>query len=180
MPVPLISSLIALPLVGAVLLLFINNRDNRNEARGARVRTGLSVAELALTLVLWRGSTMPQPTSSSWSGTPEIPRVRNRVCRGCGWDQSVSGRVTAFLTPLSLLSSWGRRARSSAGVLDLHARARERDDWCLCLDRSLPVLYVLGRHARADVLLIGVWGTSDAYYAAVKFMLYTMAGACSC
>ena len=53
MPVPLISSLIALPLVGAVLLLFINNRDNRNERVVRAFALGWSVAELALTLVLW-------------------------------------------------------------------------------------------------------------------------------
>ena len=50
---PLLSTLIAVPLVGAVALLFINNRDNRNEPLVRWFALAWSMVELALTLVLW-------------------------------------------------------------------------------------------------------------------------------
>ena len=83
--------------------------------------------------------------------------------------------LTTFLTPLTLLASWD----------SIHARTREFMICMLFLESGMVgvfaaidlfLFYVLGSHADPDVFLIGVWGGPRRIYAAIKFILYTMAG----
>ena len=84
--------------------------------------------------------------------------------------------LTGFLTPIALLSSWE----------SIHKKVKEFSIFMLLLETSM-----LGVFAALDLFLfyvfwdfvlipmyflIGVWGYDRRIYAAVKFILYTMAG----
>ena len=84
--------------------------------------------------------------------------------------------LTAFLTPIALLSSWE----------SIHKKVKEFSIFMLLLEAAM-----LGVFAALDLFLfyvfwdfvlipmyflIGVWGYDRRIYAAVKFILYTMAG----
>jgi NADH-quinone oxidoreductase subunit M len=176
MPVPLISSLIALPLVGAVLLLFINNRDNRNERVVRVFALGWSVAELALTLVLWAWFNDASADFQFVERHAWIPEFGIEYAVGVDGISLFLVVLTAFLTPLSLLSSWA----------SLHGRVRAFSICMLVLESAmigvfvsidLFLFYVFWDAMLVPMyFLIGVWGYERRVYAAVKFMLYTMAG----
>ena len=84
--------------------------------------------------------------------------------------------LTGFLTPIALLSSWE----------GIHKKVKEFSIFMLLLETAM-----LGVFAALDLFLfyvfwdfvlipmyflIGVWGYDRRIYAAVKFILYTMAG----
>ena len=84
--------------------------------------------------------------------------------------------LTGFLTPIALLSSWE----------SIHKKVKEFSIFMLLLETAM-----LGVFAALDLFLfyvfwdfvlipmyflIGVWGYDRRIYAAVKFILYTMAG----
>ena len=84
--------------------------------------------------------------------------------------------LTGFLTPLALLSSWE----------SVHKKTRA---FCMCIlllesammgvfvSLDLFLFYVFWDAMLIPMyLLIGIWGYDRRVYAAVKFMLYTMAG----
>src|SRR5439155_1714808 len=84
--------------------------------------------------------------------------------------------LTAFLTPLVVLASWG----------DIHRRVKEFFALLLVLETGmlgtflaldLFLFYVFWEVMLVPMaFLIGVWGGPQRVYAAIKFVLYTMAG----
>jgi NADH-quinone oxidoreductase subunit M len=84
--------------------------------------------------------------------------------------------LTTFLTPLTLLASWD----------SIHARTREFMICMLFLESGMVgvfaaidlfLFYVFWEATLIPMyFLIGVWGGPQRIYAAVKFILYTMAG----
>ena len=73
---PLLSLLIALPLVAAGLLLFVDKRDGTRDGLVRGVGLGVVAARVRLTLGLWAGfdPSATAPSSSSSSGTPGFRR----------------------------------------------------------------------------------------------------------
>ena len=118
---PILTSLIAVPIVGALLLLFV--RDEERNAAAIRA-AALVVATLvfALTLLLWNRF---DPRSADFQFVEHhdwIPAF------GISYDVGVDGislllvALTAFLTPLALLSSWDsihRKLKTVGDVFDL-------------------------------------------------------------
>src|SRR5262249_35769037 len=84
--------------------------------------------------------------------------------------------LTTFLTPITVLAAWG----------DVHRRVKEFFVLFLVLETGmlgallaldLFLFYVFWEVMLIPmVLLIGVWGGERRIYAAIKFMLFTMAG----
>ncbi len=173
---PLLSILIAVPLVGALALLFINNRDNRNEHLVRWFALVWSVVELALTLVLWIWFNSSSADFQFVERHAWIPEFGIEYAVGVDGISLFLVVLTAFLTPLALLSSWA----------SLHGRVRAFSICMLVLESAmigvflsidLFLFYVFWDAMLVPMyFLIGVWGYERRVYAAVKFMLYTMAG----
>src|SRR5207247_1577127 len=84
--------------------------------------------------------------------------------------------LTAFLTPLALLSSWDsvRRKRRAFCVFILFLESAMLG---VFLSIDLFLFYVFWDAMLIPMyFLIGIWGYDRRIYAAVKFILYTMAG----
>ena len=150
----LLSTIVFLPLAGALLVLLAGGRGDNPEREGVVRLTALAVSLVvfAATLYLWWRSTRP---SADFQFVE-----RHTGCRSSAssYHLGVDGIslflivLTGFLTPLALLCVVAVGAQERQAVLVLHARARDRDARRVRLARPLPVLHVLGRDAHPDVL----------------------------
>ena len=172
----LLSSIVALPLAAALILLLVPNRDGRNDGVIRWIALALSTAVFGLTVALWAGF---DPAS------PEFQFVERRAwipAFGIDYHVGVDGIslllvvLTAFLTPIALLSSWESVERKvkefSVFMLLLEAAMIG-----VFISLDLFLFYVFWDAMLVPMyFLIGIWGYDQRVYAAIKFMLYTMAG----
>src|SRR5437879_8749119 len=119
MQFPILTSILAVPLVGALLLLFVRD-DERNAGAIRTIALIVSLLVFALTLLLWNRF---DPGSADFQFTEHhawIPAF------GISYDVGIDGIslllvvLTAFLTPLALLASWEsvqRRTRAFCIVI---------------------------------------------------------------
>ena len=172
----LLTLIIAVPLIGGLLVLFVPNRDEQGARTIQRIGLAVSLVTFALTLLLWSRFDGASAEFQFVELAPWIPAF------GIDYHVGVDGIslwlvvLTGFLTPISLLSSWE----------SIEKKTKEFTFFVLALEA-----FMLGVFVALDLFLfyvfwdamlipmyflIGVWGYDRRIYAAIKFMLYTMAG----
>jgi NADH-quinone oxidoreductase subunit M len=172
MPFPILSSLVALPLVGVVLLLVMPD-DERQVRKVALVVSALVFVE---TLLMWSRFA---PGSADFQFVERhewIPAFGIHYAVGVDGISLLLLILTAFLTPLALVASWE----------SVHKKTK-----AFCISILLLESAMLGVFVSLDLFLfyvfwdamlipmyflIGIWGYDRRIYAAIKFLLYTMAG----
>jgi NADH-quinone oxidoreductase subunit M len=173
---PLLSLSIFLPLAGVLAMLPVANGDGRRDAYMRWVALATSIVTFAATLALWAGF---DPLGAEFQF---VERVSWIPAFGIDYYLGIDGIslllvvLTGFLTPIALLSSWGSVSR----------KVKEFSIFMLLLEAAM-----LGVFASLDLFLfyifwdamlipmyflIGVWGYDRRLYAAIKFLLFTMAG----
>ena len=169
----LLSVLIFFPAVGAVALMLLRG-DDHNFIRS--ITMVVAVAEFLFSLILLRGV----PIGSSGYQLEEfakwIPAPPIHYHVGVDGISMFLVILTTFLTPISVLASWN----------SIQHRVKEFFVMLLMLEVG-----VVGVFLSLDMFLfflfwelmlipmaflIGIWGHDRRVYAAVKFVLYTMAG----
>jgi NADH-quinone oxidoreductase subunit M len=175
---PLLSLAILLPIIGSVLLLLVPNRDGAKNGLVRNLTLAISLATFGVTLMLWAGfdQSAAAPAFQFVERHAWIPAFGIDYYLGIDGLSLMLLVLTGFLTPLALLSSW-------EGV---EKNVKEFSIFMLLLEASM-----LGVFSALDVFLfyifwdfvlipmyflIGIWGYDQRIYAAVKFILYTMAG----
>jgi NADH-quinone oxidoreductase subunit M len=173
---PLLSLVIFLPLAGAILLLFIENRDGRRDGIIRQVALGVSLLTFVASLALWRGFDPSGPEFQFIERHAWVPAFGIDYYIGVDGISLLLIILTGFLTPLALLSSWP----------SIDRKVKEFSIFMLILETAL-----IGVFASLDLFLfyvfwdvvlipmyfiIGIWGYDRRIYAAIKFILYTMAG----
>jgi NADH-quinone oxidoreductase subunit M len=172
---PILTTLIALPVAGAIVLFFVPDADGEGKA-ARNVALVVSLLVFAETLLLW---------SRFAPGTGDFQFVERHAwipAFGISYALGVDGIslllvvLTGFLTPLALLSAWE----------SVHQRAKAFCIFILLLEAAmigvflsldLFLFYVFWDAMLIPMyFLIGIWGYDQRVYAAVKFILYTMAG----
>ena len=175
---PLLSIAMLLPIIGSVLLLFVPNRDGSKDGLVRNLTLAISLVTFGVTLMLWAGF---DPSA----GAPAFQFVERHAwipAFGIDYYVGIDGLslmllvLTGFLTPLALLTSWE----------SVEKHVKEFSIFMLVLEASM-----LGVFSALDIFLfyifwdfvlipmyflIGIWGYDQRIYAAVKFILYTMAG----
>ena len=173
---PILTALIALPLVGALSLALVSGRGEGHQGRVRATALAWAGLEFLLTLVLW---SQFDPGSGDFQFVERhawIPAFGIDYLLGVDGISLFLVVLTGLLTPVALLSSW----------VSVHGRVRAFSMCILALESAM-----VGVFASVDLFLfyvfwdamlvpmyflIGVWGYERRVYAAVKFMLYTMAG----
>ena len=169
----LLSVLIFFPAVGALALMMLRGDDHKFIRAIAMV---VSVAEFLFSLLLLRGV----PIGSSGYQLEEfakwIPAPPIHYHLGADGISMFLVLLTTFLTPISVLASWKS------------IQHRVKDFFVMLLMLEVGVV---GVFLSLDMFLfflfwelmlipmaflIGIWGHERRVYAAVKFVLYTMAG----
>ena len=165
---PLLTILIAIPVVAAAIALFLN-------ANGARwVALIATLLDFALSIYLWQAY---NPNGPQWQFVENIP-----LGRGVNWALGIDGialvliGLTAFLMPICIGASW--RA--------IDRRVPEYMAYFLLIEAL-----IMGSFAAQDLFLfyiffegglipmyfiIGIWGGAEKIKASYKFFLYTLAG----
>src|SRR5215831_9695929 len=173
---PILSSLVALPVAGAVLLLFVRGGEEDSARLARLVALIVSVLVFAETLLLWSRF---NPASADFQFVERhawIPQFGIDYFIGVDGISLFLLVLTGFLTPLALLSSWE----------SVHRRTRAFCMFVLLLESAmigvfvsldLFLFYVFWDAMLVPMyFLIGIWGYDRRIYAAVKFILYTLGG----
>jgi NADH-quinone oxidoreductase subunit M len=168
---PLLSAIIFLPSLGAVLAFLITSEDLVK--RMALLTSALTFLLSLLAFFMFDPSTAVTQFFEHYDWIPAL---------GISYEIGIDGIslllivLTTFLMPLTLLASWD----------SIQVRSREFVICMLFLETGM-----IGVFAAVDLFLfyifweatlipmyflIGVWGGPRRIYAAVKFILYTMAG----
>ena len=104
----LLTLAITSPIVGAILLLFIANRDGSKDSLIRYAALAISLVTFALTLGLWAGFDMSAsaPAFQSVERAPWIPAFGIEYYVGIDGLSLMLLVLTGFLTPIALLSGW--------------------------------------------------------------------------
>ena len=171
MSFPILTTLIVLPIGDAILLLLV-----RDEAKARTTALVVSALVFAEALLLWsrfdaRSADFQFIERHAW-----IPAFGISYAVGVDGISLLLVVLTAFLTPLALLGSWD----------SIHKNVNAFSAFILLLEGAmigvfvsldLFLFYVFWDAMLVPMyFLIGIWGYERRIYAAVKFILYTMAG----
>jgi NADH-quinone oxidoreductase subunit M len=175
MTFPILTSLIVLPIVGALLLLAVRD-DEAHAATIRNVALVVAVLVFAETLLLWGRFNAATADFQFVERHAWIPAFGITYFVGVDGISLFLLVLTGFLTPLALLSSWE----------SVHRRLKAFCIFVLLLESAmigvfvsldLFLFYVFWDAMLVPMyFLIGIWGYDRRVYAAVKFILYTMAG----
>ena len=174
----MLSIIVFLPLLGALLVLVTGGRGDNHE-REPLVRNltlATSVLTFAATLLLWWRF---DPTVAGYQFEERhawIPVFGIQYYLGVDGISLLLIVLTGFLTPLALLSSW-ESVHKSVKAFSFFMLALETAMLGVFASIDLFLFYIFWDAMLIPMyFLIGVWGYERRIYAAVKFILYTMAG----
>src|SRR5688572_4922634 len=174
----MLSTIVFLPLVGAILLLLAGGRGDRPDREPLIRNIALitSLVTFAATLLLWSRF---DPTSAVYQFEERyawIPRFGIQYYIGVDGISLFLIVLTGFLTPLALLSSWDS-VHKSVKAFSFFILALETAMLGVFVSIDLFLFYVFWDAMLIPMyFLIGIWGYERRVYAAIKFILYTMAG----
>jgi NADH-quinone oxidoreductase subunit M len=176
MTFPILSSLIVVPMAGCLLLLFVGNADGRRDGVIRQMALATSVIVFALSLLLWARFDAGSAEFQFVERTPWIPAFGIDYFIGVDGISLLLVVLTGFLTPIALLSSWGS-IEKKVKEFSIFILALEAAMIGVFLALDLFLFYVFWDAMLIPMyFLIGIWGYDRRIYAAVKFILYTMAG----
>jgi NADH-quinone oxidoreductase subunit M len=169
----MLTSLVLIPLVGAVAVL-LTGRANTRLAKAAAL--AVSLVTFAVSLWMWARFDPALDTYQLVEQYQWLPDFGISYHVGVDGISLLLVVLTTFLTPISLLASWE----------SIETRVREFLFFMLALEAfmigvfisiDLFLFYVFWDAMLIPMyFLIGIWGYERRIYAAIKFILYTMAG----
>ena len=169
---PILSSLILLPIVGALFIFFINSDKNNKSTK--YVSLFISLANLLLSLYLWLVFN---------KDTSNFQFVENREWLGIiNYKVGIDGIsilfviLTTFITPLCILSVNSTiKYRLKEFVISILVMESLMIGVFCSLD--LVIFYLFFEGGLIPMfLIIGIWGGERRVYSAFKFFLYTLLG----
>jgi NADH-quinone oxidoreductase subunit M len=169
----LLTVLIFFPAVGSLALLFLRSDDLKFIRITAMI---VSAAEFLFSLLLLRGVTVGASgyqleEMSRWITAPPI-----NYHLGVDGISMFLVLLTTFLTPISVLASW-ESVQHRVKEFFIMLLMLEVGVVGVFLSLDLFLFFVFWEIMLIPMaLLIGIWGHERRVYAAVKFVLYTMAG----
>jgi len=170
---PILSVLLAVPLMGALLLVLINGRREGLLKGVALATAGVNLAiSIPLFFLFQPGSAGPQFVEQR----PWIPALGASYSLGIDGLSLLLVLLTTLLTTLAILGSWNAVGKHLKGFLIAMLVLESGIIGVFC-SLDLLLFYVFWEITLIPVfVLIGVWGTERRIYATVKLFLYAMAG----
>ena len=168
-----ISLILFVPLLGTVVIALVP-RDRHNLLKAIALLFGLIV--LAMVVVIWARFDPDTARFQLVENVAWIPAIGVSYHVGLDGMSLLLIALTALLCPVALLGTWTgvteRVKGFAASVLMLEAGMLG-----VFVARDLFLFYVFWEAMLIPMyLLIGIWGGPRRIYAAVKFILFTLAG----
>ncbi|RWN33864.1 MAG: NADH-quinone oxidoreductase subunit M [Mesorhizobium sp.] len=172
---PILSLVTFLPLVGVLLILFIND-DSENARRNIRAIALLTtIFTFIISLFIWTGF------DNSQSGFQFVEKVA-WLDSGISYHMGVDGIsmlfviLTTFLMPLCILASWESIEKRVKAYMIAFLLLETLMIGVFCA-LDIVLFYVFFEAGLIPMfIIIGVWGGKRRVYASFKFFLYTLAG----
>jgi NADH-quinone oxidoreductase subunit M len=169
----ILSTVTFLPAVGALAVALLP-RDRERLARGLAL--AVTLVTFAVSLPLYAGFDARRPDYQFVESRAWMPSLGITYQLGVDGISVLLVLLTTFLMPLALLASWTsieRRWKEFAITMLL----LETGMVGVFVALDLFLFYVFWEAMLVPMyLIIGVWGGANRVYAAVKFVLYTLAG----
>ena len=173
-----------LPMLGLAILLFMNGETQRDNLKWVAFATSL-VTFLA-SVVMWinfdpASAELQMVQRNTWAEISLGESVIN-VSYFVGVDgiSMLLVLLTTFIMPIAILGSFGSHIFEERGREKLYYIFLMLLEWAMIgvfVVHDLIIFYVFWEVTLVPMyFLIGIWGSEERIYAAVKFFLYTMAG----
>ena len=173
---PLLTLSWVLPLAGAIILLLIPNADGRRDGLMRWLALVFSLVAFAATAAIWMAFDASSGDYQLVERASWIPAFGIEYYIGVDGISLLLIVLTGFLTPIALLSSW-QSVEKKVKEFSIFILALEAAMIGVFVSLDLFLFYVFWDAMLIPMyFLIGIWGYDQRIYAAVKFMLYTMAG----
>jgi NADH-quinone oxidoreductase subunit M len=172
----MLSLVVFLPLAGALALLAVPNKDGSRDGMIRWAALGVSLASFVSTLALWYAFNPAVDGFQFMERVSWIPAFGIEYLLGVDGISLMLLVLTGFLTPLALLTSWDS-IEEHVKAFSVLVLVLETAMMGVFVSLDLFLFYVFWDAMLIPMyFLIGIWGYDQRVYAAVKFMLYTMAG----
>ncbi len=170
---PLLSLIMFTPLAGAVILLFVNKRSEDMIRWIANVTAGIG---FLVSLPLWFSFDAASPDWQFVQRLPWIPSIGAEYFLGVDGFSALLVLLTTLMGVIAILCSWTA----------ITERVKEYYIFMLVLQTGM-----IGAFVSLDFLLffvfwevmlvpmyflIGIWGSDNRLYSAIKFFLFTLVG----
>jgi NADH-quinone oxidoreductase subunit M len=166
---PILSAILALPLLGALACLL-------SGANGARwIALATTLATLLLCIGLWAAYKVGGP---QWQFTEYREIFGSRFAWALGIDGIALMLIvlTAFLMPICIAASWTSIERRVPEFMACFLAMETLMLGVFCA-QDLFLFYIFFEAGLIPMyLIIGIWGGKERIYAAYKFFLYTLLG----
>ena len=164
------------PLLGVLVILFLNSERHKNAIRWTALITGLITFAISLwVLALFRAE---DPGLQLVIDLPWIQAAGFNISFFLGIDglSILLVLLTTMLTPIAILSTWTDIQERVKGFM-MFFLLLEVGMVGVFLAMDLFLFYIFWEFTLVPMyFLIGMWGGPSRMYAAIKFFLYTMAG----
>ncbi|UCI23237.1 NADH-quinone oxidoreductase subunit M [Mesorhizobium sp. B2-8-5] len=172
---PILSLVTFLPLVGVLLILFIDD-DNENARRNIRAIAFITTAfTFVISLFIWMGF------DNSQAGFQFVEK-HAWLDSGISYHMGVDGIsmlfviLTTFLMPFCILASWEAIEKRVKAYMIAFLILETLMIGVFCA-LDIVLFYVFFEAGLIPMfIIIGVWGGKRRVYASFKFFLYTLAG----
>src|SRR6476620_11803503 len=173
---PILTTLVALPAVGALLLWFVRGDEEESAPFARAVALIVSLLVFAETLLLWARFNPALADFQFVERHAWIPAFGIDYYVGVDGISLLLLVLTGFLTPLALLGSW-ESVHKQTRTFCIFVLLLESAMMGVFISLDLFLFYVFWDAMLVPMyFLIGIWGYDRRIYAAVKFILYTMGG----
>ena len=173
-----------LPIVGLAVLLFMNGETHRGSLKWVAFAT--SIVTFFASVLMWinfdpASAELQMAQRNTWAEITLGESVIN-VSYFVGVDgiSMLLVLLTTFIMPIAILGSFGSHIFEERGREKLYYIFLMLLEWSMIgvfVVHDLIIFYVFWEVTLVPMyFLIGIWGSEDRIYAAVKFFLYTMAG----
>ncbi|MEM1365757.1 MAG: NADH-quinone oxidoreductase subunit M [Pseudomonadota bacterium] len=171
---PILSTVTFLPLVGALIILFIGDDTPQGKKNIRSVALFTTVFTFLLSLLIWINFD---------AGNPGFQMVeRTAWIAGLEYHMGVDGIsmlfviLTTFLMPFCILASWGSVDKQVRNYMVAFLLLETLMIGVFCA-LDLVLFYLFFEAGLIPMfLIIGVWGGKRRVYASYKFFLYTLVG----
>ena len=165
---PILSLMLAVPLIGAALCLFAD------APRARIIALGTTLVDFVLGVDLWSNYTVGGP---QWQFTERLS-----LFKGFQWALGIDGIalvlivLTVFLMPICIGASW-KSIDKRVGEYFAAFLLMETLMIGVFSAQDLYLFYIMFEAGLIPMyLIIGIWGGQDRIYASYKFFLYTLLG----